>query len=74
MKDQFTPLINAGVVETDNAKRAEIYAEFNKLYYENIPTILLYIVNGRHYEQRWVQGWYYNRAYGNPIYYEVSKK
>ena len=29
--------------ETDPAKRAEIYEEFNQLYYETAPTIPLYV-------------------------------
>ena len=73
MKAQFEEIINRGVVETDPAKRAEIYKEFNQLYYDQIPTILLFFVNGRHYQQRWVEGWFYNRVQPGDYYYAMWK-
>jgi len=72
---QFNEIINRGVAESDPAKRATIYAEFNKLFYDNIPTILLYVPTGRHYEQRWVQGYYRNPVYSGVAYwYALSKQ
>lgn len=74
MLDAFQPLINQGVHETDPAKRSEIYKQFNKLYYEDIPTFLLANSTSRHYEQRWVKGYYYNPLYGSgPYFYALSK-
>ncbi len=73
-RDVFAEYINAGVLESDPAKRDEIYAEFNKAYYEEIPTILLYFVNGRRYQQRWVEGWFYNRVFPGTYFYSLSKK
>ena len=60
LKAQFADLVNQGVAETDPAKRAEIYKQLTQLDYENAPAIRLAVVTGRHYEQRWVEGWYYN--------------
>ena len=71
--DKFQPLIDAGVHESDPAKRDTIYKQFNQLYYDNIPTLLMAIGFGRHYEQRWVHGWYYNPLYGNFYFYPMSK-
>ena len=72
---QFNEIINRGVAKSDPAKRATIYAEFNKVFYDNIPTILLYVATGRHYEQRWVQGYYRNPVYSGVAYwYALSKK
>lgn len=72
---QFNEIINRGVAKSDPAKRATIYAEFNKVFYDNIPTILLYVATGRHYEQRWVQGYYRNPVYSGVAYwYTLSKK
>jgi peptide/nickel transport system substrate-binding protein len=73
---QFSEIINRGVAESDPAKRATIYAEFNKLFYDNIPTILLFVPQGRNYQQRWVQGYYRNPVYSSipGYYYALSKK
>jgi len=60
LKAKFAELVNAGVAETDPEKRAEIYKKLTLLDYEYAPAIRLAVVTGRHYEQRWVQGWYYN--------------
>jgi peptide/nickel transport system substrate-binding protein len=67
LKALFKDFANRGVSESDPAKRGEIYKEFNQAYYENVPTILLANGQARHYEQRWVQGYYYN-----PIYYGTN--
>jgi peptide/nickel transport system substrate-binding protein len=71
---QFQDLINQGVSETDPAKRAEIYKQVNQLYYDNAPGILLATATGRRYEQRWVQGWFYNPIYSGTNYYTLSKQ
>jgi peptide/nickel transport system substrate-binding protein len=74
LKDQFSELINAAVVEPDPAKRAEVYYQFNQLYYDEVPTLLLYIVNGRRYQQRWVDGWFTNRVFPGTYFYSMSKQ
>jgi peptide/nickel transport system substrate-binding protein len=45
----------------------------NQLFYDNVPTILLANPTGRHYEQRWVNGYYTNPIYGDFYYYALSK-
>ncbi|HEX9018903.1 MAG TPA: ABC transporter substrate-binding protein [Anaerolineaceae bacterium] len=70
---QFQPLIDKGVHESDPAKRDAIYKQFNKLYFDNIPTFLLAVGFGRHYEQRWMHGYYFNPLYGDMYYYALSK-
>ena len=60
MADDFRALVYQGVAETDLAKRADIYHQLNQKYFEAAPTILLSVPLARHYEQRWVQGYYYN--------------
>jgi peptide/nickel transport system substrate-binding protein len=72
--DQFAPIISDGVHETDIAKRSEIYKKFNQLFYDNVPTILGANALGRHYEQRWVKGWYSNPIYGGFYFYALSKE
>ena len=72
---QFAGIIQRGVTEADPVKRAAIYAEFNTLYYDTIPTVLLAVPGTRHYIQRWVQGTVWNPIYPAPLYfYTVSKQ
>jgi peptide/nickel transport system substrate-binding protein len=70
---QFTELVNAGVSASDPAERAEIYTELNQAVYDSAAHIILAIATGRHYEQRWVNGWYYNPIYSGFYYYALTK-
>jgi len=70
---QFQDLLNQGVSESDPAKRAEIYTQVNQLVYDLAPDIILAIPTGRHYQQRWVNGWYYNPIYPGNYFYPLSK-
>lgn len=74
VKAEFAALINAGVAEADPAKRAEIYTQLNTRIYELAPQIILAIATGRHYEQRWVEGYYTNPIQPGFPYYSLSKK
>ena len=58
--DTLKPLVDQGVSETEPVKRAEIYHQLNQKYFDAVPTILLSVPLERHYEQRWVQGYYHN--------------
>jgi peptide/nickel transport system substrate-binding protein len=76
-RDLAQPLaafINQGVQETDPAKRAAIYQQFNQAFYAAAPDILLTVQNTRQYEQRWVQGYYYNPIYPGFYFYALSKQ
>ncbi len=70
---QYQDLLNQGVSETDSAKRAAIYAQVNQLQYDNPSLILLATATGRRYEQRWMNGWYYNPILSGTYYYPISK-
>jgi len=72
-KDKIRPIVQKGVNEPDAVKRAAIYADFNKMYYEFAPTILLAQQFTHHYEHRWVKGYYTNPTYGLYYYYSLSK-
>jgi peptide/nickel transport system substrate-binding protein len=65
--------INQGVQETDPEKRAAIYQQFNQAFYAAAPDILLTVQNNRQYEQRWVQGYYYNPIYSGFYFYALWK-
>jgi peptide/nickel transport system substrate-binding protein len=70
---EFSALINAGVAESDPAKRNVIYAELNQKIYEMAPQIILAVATGRHYEQRWVNGYFFNPIAPGAYYYAMSK-
>jgi peptide/nickel transport system substrate-binding protein len=71
--DQFKPIIDKGVHESDPAKRGEIYKQLNQIYYDQVPTLLLAQSAGHHYEQRWVKGWYFGQLFGDQWFYALSK-
>jgi peptide/nickel transport system substrate-binding protein len=71
--DQFEPLVMDGVHESDPVKRAAIYKDFNQLFYEQVPTILLSQMGQRYYFQRWVNGYFTNPLYSLFYYYTLSK-
>jgi len=71
---QLRPFIDQGVDETDPANRAAIYKQFNQAYYAAAPVILLAVQHNRVYEQRWVQGYYYNPIYAGDYFYALSKQ
>jgi peptide/nickel transport system substrate-binding protein len=73
LKDQFRPLVEKGATEIDPAKRAAIYKEFNKLYYDNVPSVILAQIGARRYMQRWVNGYFTNSLYSYNYYYVLSK-
>jgi peptide/nickel transport system substrate-binding protein len=70
----FAEQMAAGVAETDPAGRNEIYTALNQEVYDLAPNIILAIATQRDYQQRWVEGWYYNPAYSAEYYYALSKK
>ena len=71
---KYQDLLNQGVSETDPAKRAEIYAQVNQLQYDDPSLILLATATTRRYEQRWVNGYYYNPIYSGLYFYSLSKQ
>jgi peptide/nickel transport system substrate-binding protein len=73
LTNQFQQLINRAVEETDPERRAAIYREYNRLYYETAPAILLFQTMGRQYQQRWVRGWYNNPVFPGLYFYVLSK-
>lgn len=72
LQTQFRDLTLSAVTEVDPAKRAEKYATLNQLYYEQVPGLLLYQIDGRRYLPRYVEGFYYNPilsgVLGNYVY------
>jgi peptide/nickel transport system substrate-binding protein len=75
MVADFQELVSAGVSATDPVERAEIYHQLTQLDYDNAIAIRLAVATGRHYEQRWIDGYYYNSIYGlDSRYITLMKK
>ncbi len=75
MLDEFKAGVSAGVAASDPAERAKIYKELTQKDYDYAPAIRLAVATGRHYEQRWITGWYYNPIYGaDSRYFTLGKK
>ena len=71
--NQFADIIQRGVSQADPVQRAAIYAEFNQLYYEQAPALLLFIPKGRHYQQSWVDGFFSNPVVSGIYFYALHK-
>jgi len=74
LKAQFQELVNAGVAESDPAKRAAIYYKLQKLHHDSAIQVTLAQATGVRYEQRWVQNWFYNPALFDNYFYALSLK
>jgi ABC-type transport system substrate-binding protein len=74
IQNQFIPLINAGVLESDPAARNEIYRELNQLVYDNAPGIIGVLGTTHTFMPRYVQGLVYNQNYSNWYYYPVHEE
>jgi peptide/nickel transport system substrate-binding protein len=75
MREEFQDLVDRGVAATDWEERAAIYEEATYADYYHAPAIRLAVATGRHYEQRWVRGWYYNPSHRTGArYYAFSKE
>ncbi len=63
LQKQLDTLVGQALAETNTEKRATLYAQLNKLAVDNALDIFAYTPTQRHYEQLWMNGWYYNPIY-----------
>jgi peptide/nickel transport system substrate-binding protein len=74
LKDQYVPLINAGVLESDPAARNEIYRQVNQIVYDNPPGIIGVLGTTHTFMPRYVQGLVYNQNYSQWYYYPIYEE
>ena len=82
MRDKYRGLIEQGVLEIDQTRRAEIYGELNQMVYEDAPEIILAYVFNTRYEPLYLKGWagglnqnpLVNSNTNNFYYYALSKE
>lgn len=60
LQAQFRDITISAVTRVDPAERAAMYQQFNQLYYEQVPGLILYQMDGRRYLPRYVEGFSYN--------------
>ena len=73
MQTRYDELIDAGVAETDEAARVEIYKQLQQAAYDDAINIFLYQATGRSYMNGALQGWYANPLAPSTWYYPLSK-
>jgi peptide/nickel transport system substrate-binding protein len=56
-------LIEDGIATPDGPARGAIYSQIQQRVIDLCPSIALYSAIARHYEQTWINGWYYNPIY-----------
>jgi peptide/nickel transport system substrate-binding protein len=66
-------MIEAGVTETDDNKRIEIYWKLGNIMFEDAVSFALVQATGRHWERDWMQGWYSNPIYPGTYWYHLWK-
>jgi peptide/nickel transport system substrate-binding protein len=69
-------LIADGIAATTAAERQAIYYELADLYYDDVPSFILFQPLGRRYFRSWVQGYFFNPIDPADIghYYKLSKE
>ncbi len=73
LQKQIDDLIVKAVSSTDDNERTDLYKQVQNIAYENALDIFLTQPQGRHYEQSWVKGYYYNPGYSGIYLYSLSK-
>jgi peptide/nickel transport system substrate-binding protein len=78
LQTQLDPLITQAVQASDPQTRAKLYGQLQNLAYQNALDLFVVQRVGRHYQQAWVQGYYYNPTYYNApetgtYFYVLSK-
>jgi len=66
-------LVEELITTSDQNRRIEICRELTQIYYEEVPSFIIYQPLGRHYERTWVHGWYYNPIYPGVYAYPLWK-
>jgi len=74
MREEFQELVSAGVTAPTSEERVSIYQQLTALDYEYSPAIRLAVATGRHYELRWMSGYYYDPIYGTDSRYFTTTK
>ncbi len=67
-------LIDLAVKTPDGPTRADLYADLDTIYLEDVPSFVVTQPIGRRWQKYWVKGWYYNVLYPSDYYYHQYKE
>jgi peptide/nickel transport system substrate-binding protein len=71
---KYEEAASAAAVESDPAVREQMYFDIQQMYYDDAISVILAQQTGFRYEQRWVEGWFYNPILPGTYYYSLSLK
>ena len=57
---------------SEKRKQEELRRQKEQQFYDDTISVILAQATGARYEQRWVNGWYYNAANPGTYYYGMS--
>ena len=69
---KYQEMASAAVTEVDPAVREQMYFDIQQAFYDDAVSVILAQATGARYEQRWVEGWFYNPAHPDTYYYGMS--
>jgi peptide/nickel transport system substrate-binding protein len=71
--ERVDKLVEELITTMDPRKREDICRELTRIYYEDVPSVIVEQPLERHYERDWVHGWYYNPVYPGIYAYPLWK-
>ncbi|MBI1742281.1 ABC transporter substrate-binding protein [Candidatus Acetothermia bacterium] len=71
---QYDDEMASAIKTFDDAKRQQVYNQLQQQAYEDAIAIFMVQPLGRHYQRRWVDGYYYNPIWPGRNFYVMSKK
>ncbi|MFO7815387.1 MAG: ABC transporter substrate-binding protein [Halanaerobiales bacterium] len=72
-KENVDPLIEDGITELDQEKRAEVYEEIQLISHEEAIDVWIDQPFGARIQRDWVKGWYYNPMRPGQYFYILDK-
>lgn len=72
VRDRFVTLVDDATFTLEEDIRRAIYQSLDARRQELLPHILLPEPASSHYQQRWVQNWFYHPTFAEPYYYAYT--
>ncbi|WP_374687654.1 ABC transporter substrate-binding protein [Promineifilum sp.] len=69
---KYQEIASTAAAETDPAAREQMYFEIQQMFYDDAVSVILAQATGVRYEQRWVNGYFYNPITPGTYYYALS--
>lgn len=72
VRNRFVTLLEDATFTLEEEIRRALYQSLDTQRHELVPHILLPEPTGSHYQQRWVQNWFYHPTFAEPYYYAYT--